>query len=59
MINYGNGMIFPDAWAYGPPDPPEGPECVECGSSNVNLDGWDIDKCQDCGHWRYRGQEEK
>lgn len=31
MINYGNGMIFPDPWAYGPPDPPERPECSDCG----------------------------
>lgn len=31
--------------------------CRKCGSTNVNLDGWDIDKCGDCGHWRYRGQE--
>ena len=23
MIELGRGMIFPDSWAYGPPDPPE------------------------------------
>jgi hypothetical protein len=31
--------------------------CQKCGSRNLTLDGWDIDKCQDCGHWRYRGQK--
>jgi ribosomal protein L37AE/L43A len=30
--------------------------CEMCGSRNLELDGWDIDKCQDCGHWRYRGE---
>jgi ribosomal protein L37AE/L43A len=28
--------------------------CEMCGSSNLNFDGADIDKCRDCGHWRYR-----
>lgn len=28
--------------------------CEACGSTNIELDGWDIDKCRDCGHWRYR-----
>lgn len=23
MIDYGGGLIFPDAWAQGPPDQPE------------------------------------
>jgi ribosomal protein L37AE/L43A len=31
--------------------------CESCGSTNIELDGWDIDKCHDCGHWRYRGAE--
>lgn len=46
-------------------DPPFAPVCVDengdttvcceqCGSTNLELDGWDIDKCRDCGHWRYR-----
>lgn len=26
MIDYGNGLIFPDAWASGPPDGPDGPD---------------------------------
>jgi DNA-directed RNA polymerase subunit RPC12/RpoP len=30
------------------------PLCDACGSANLELDGWDIDKCRDCGHWRYR-----
>lgn len=25
-IDYGGGLIFPDSWAHGPADPPEGPE---------------------------------
>lgn len=29
--------------------------CEKCGSPDVNFDGWDIDKCNACGHWRYRG----
>ncbi len=29
--------------------------CEACGSDSLSLDGWDIDKCLDCGHWRYRG----
>lgn len=28
--------------------------CEQCGSADLELDGWDIDKCRDCGHWRYR-----
>lgn len=28
--------------------------CEACGSTNLEFDGWDIDKCRDCGHWRYR-----
>lgn len=32
-IDYGGGLIFPDSWASGPPDPPERPECP-------NLDGF-------------------
>jgi hypothetical protein len=28
--------------------------CEKCGSVNLDFDGWDIDKCRDCGHWRYR-----
>lgn len=28
--------------------------CEMCGSIDIELDGWDIDKCWDCGHWRYR-----
>lgn len=28
--------------------------CENCGSFNLDFDGWDIDKCLDCGHWRYR-----
>jgi Zn finger protein HypA/HybF involved in hydrogenase expression len=28
--------------------------CEKCGSTNLDLDGWDIDKCRECGHWRYR-----
>ena len=28
--------------------------CEACSSSNLDFDGWDIDKCRDCGHWRYR-----
>lgn len=28
--------------------------CENCGSTNLELDGWDIDKCRGCGHWRYR-----
>lgn len=28
--------------------------CEKCGSTNLALDGWDIDKCRDCDHWRYR-----
>lgn len=28
--------------------------CVMCGSTDLDLDGWDIDKCRACGHWRYR-----
>lgn len=31
MIDYGGGLIFPDSWAYGPPDRPECPECPDCG----------------------------
>jgi len=30
MIDYGGGLIFPDAWADGPPDPPEPPERDAC-----------------------------
>ncbi len=29
-------------------------KCIKCGSTKLNLDGWDIDKCQKCGYWRYR-----
>jgi DNA-directed RNA polymerase subunit RPC12/RpoP len=28
--------------------------CEMCGSRNIDFCGWDIDKCLDCGHWRYR-----
>ena len=28
--------------------------CEKCGSTNLDFDGADIDKCRDCGHWRYR-----
>lgn len=28
--------------------------CEACGSLNVDFCGHDIDKCCDCGHWRYR-----
>jgi ribosomal protein L37AE/L43A len=28
--------------------------CEACGSRNLDYDGADIDKCRDCGHWRYR-----
>lgn len=28
--------------------------CEMCGSRNLDYDGADIDKCRDCGHWRYR-----
>lgn len=28
--------------------------CEACGSTNLSFDGADIDKCLDCGHWRYR-----
>lgn len=28
--------------------------CEMCGGRNIKFDGWDIDKCRDCGHWRYR-----
>lgn len=28
--------------------------CEACGSRNLDFDGHDIDKCKDCGHWRYR-----
>jgi len=30
VIDFGNGTIFPDAWADGPPDPPEGRTCERC-----------------------------
>jgi len=50
------------------PDPPFAPValdedgqlhtcCEMCGGSNLDFDGADIDKCRDCGHWRYRGAE--
>lgn len=32
--------------------------CEKCGSTNLNFDGHDIDKCKDCGHWRYRCRDE-
>lgn len=32
IIDYGGGMIFPDSWAGGPPDPPE-PRCEVCGDT--------------------------
>lgn len=35
MINYGGGLIFPDSWAYGPPDPPE--DCDGCGADDCPL----------------------
>jgi hypothetical protein len=28
--------------------------CEMCGGQNIDYDGWDIDKCRDCGHWRHR-----
>ena len=28
--------------------------CEQCGSTDLDFDGWDIDKCRSCGHWRYR-----
>jgi hypothetical protein len=28
--------------------------CEACGSLNIDFCGHDIDKCCDCGHWRYR-----
>lgn len=31
--------------------------CENCGSLNLDFDGWDIDKCKDCGHWRYRADD--
>lgn len=34
MINYGNGLIFPDSWAYGPPEYPE-PDCSICGDTGT------------------------
>jgi hypothetical protein len=37
-----------------PASPPVPLKCEKCGSVNLELDGWDIDKCRDCGHWRYR-----
>jgi hypothetical protein len=33
--------------------------CEKCGSVNLELDGWDIDKCRDCGHWRYRDEGDR
>lgn len=47
MINYGNGMIFPDAWAGGPPDPPEGPECALCGDTGYAENSYE--DCPACG----------
>lgn len=51
MINYGGGMIFPDSWAYGPPDPPECPECPACGQpiDGEGYEAWDDALvCGDC-----------
>lgn len=31
--------------------------CEACGSRNLYYDGADIDKCRDCGHWRYRCED--
>lgn len=42
MIDYGNGLIFPDSWAYGPEDPPETVSCPCCGEDMFDV-------CEHCG----------
>jgi hypothetical protein len=44
VISFGPHMIFPDAWASGPPDPPEVEICPACGWRQATGDGY----CLDC-----------
>lgn len=51
MIDYGNGMIFPDTWGQGPPDPPDEPEPEEIEhGSFVPVSDFELHRRCPCGH---------